>query len=232
MTALLIEQTFSQRTWPNVGDIDDCWVLAWMQCQDAVAPWFPLLDATEARRYAGDPDDGDRDGNDLGVNDMMNGVRAATPTLATMTTPLRGSWTFDQLLVAIKSGRPFAAAVIGSALPKVYTRVPHQVTMFHEPGVGLRLADPMAPDRSEPYRIATSAARAALASFAAQPYGVLFPTVAQAFTTHPLYVAPNAGKYTEAQLQSAVAAATAQAVAPLTDRIARIRAKLAEAAAL
>lgn len=228
--ALLITQTFSQRTWPKVGDIDDCWVLAWMQCQVAVAPWLPWLDTTEARRFAGNPDDGVADGNAGGVDDMVRGIRAATPKLGELITPLRGSWAFPQLLAAIKGGstpttvRPFAAAVMGAALPKVYTRVPHQVTIFHEPGVGLYVADPMAPDRSEPYRIATAAAERALASFAAKPRGILFPSIESAFKTHPLYVASSAGKFTQDQVDAAVAAARADAVRPLEARLAAVRA--------
>lgn len=226
MAPLLIAQVASQRTWPNVGDIDDCWVLAWQMAQIAVAPWLPWLDATTARRYAGDPDDGDADGNAQGVDDMIAGIRAATPALAALCVPLRGSWSFDQLLPEVKSGRPFAAAVMGGTLPKVYTRVPHQVVIFHEPGVGLRCADPMAPDRSEPYRIATEAARRAIEAFAGvgKVHGVLFPTVVAAFRTHPLYVAPTAGEYTQAQLDAAIAQHVRLATEPLIGKIQRAKA--------
>ena len=223
--SLLIEQTFSQRTWPKVADIDDCWVLAWLMCQVAVAPWLPWWDTTQARRFAGDPDDGDKDGNDQGVNDMVRGIRAATPELGALITPLRGSWDFAKLLPYLKDGRPFAAAVIASSLPKIYTRVPHQVVLFHEPGVGLRLADPMAPDRSEPYRIPTESAKRALESFGGvgEVWGVLFPSREQAFKTHPLYVPENAGKFTQAQVDAAVATAVTAATAPLRQTLMKMR---------
>lgn len=225
MSNLLIEQVASQRTWPRVGDIDDCWILSWLMCQIAVAPWLPWWDTTEARRFAGDPDDGRSDGNDTGVNDMVRGIRAATPALGALITPLRGSWDFAKLLPKVKTGQPFAAAVIGSSLPKVYTRVPHQVVLFHEPGVGLRLADPMAPDRSEPYRISTDAAKKALESFggAGEVWGVLFPNRADAFKTHPLYVPTTAGTYTQAQLDGAVAKAVTEATVPLRTTIAAMK---------
>jgi hypothetical protein len=221
---LAIAQVASQRTWPRVGDIDDCWVLAWMMAQIACAPWLPWLDAATARKYAGDPDDGVSDGNARGVDDMMTGIRAATPALAPLVGPIRGSWTFGELLPRVKAGRIFAAAVMGSALPQVYTTVPHQVVLFHEPGVGLRLADPMAPDRSEPYRIGTAAAERALYSYAGpgKVYGVLFPSPAEAIRTHPLW--PKDAGLTDDELAAAVLAA----VGPLLDRIERIRAIAAE----
>lgn len=218
MSGLLVDQVASQRTWPKVGDIDDCWVLAWMMCQIAVAPWLPWLDATEARAAAGDPDDGVDDGNDRGIWDMVRGVRAATPALGALCRPVNRDLDWDALLPRIKAGRPFAAAVMGGAMPKVYTRVPHQVVLFHEPGIGLRAADPMAPDRSEPYRIATLAAKRACESFAGagKVVGVLFPNEVEAFPTHPLY---RSAGYSQAELDAAVATARMTTATPLQARI-------------
>lgn len=229
MTGLLIEQVASQRTWPKVGDIDDCWVLAWLMCQIGVAPWLPWWDVAEARKFAGDPDDGKADGNDAGVEDLLRGVRTATPAFGELCAPIRGSWDFDRLLDALKGDstidtvRPFAAAVMGGSLPKVYTRVPHQVVFFHEPGVGLRCADPMAPDRSEPYRITKDEAIKALASFAGagKVVGVLFPSRAQTAPLNPL--ARAGGGVTEAEVTRRVADAVAAAKRPLEARIRAIK---------
>lgn len=224
---LLIEQTFSQRTWPEVGDIDDCWVISAIQGANAVAPWLPLLTTTEFRKHAGDPDDGKADGGN--VTEIITGIRSAWPELGELCTPLRGSWSWDKVLAAIKSGRPASMCVVSSKLTHRYGFAGlHQVTIFHEPGVGLRVANPLAKDRSEPTRIATLTAKAA-----AEAYGggsvhcVLFPTVAKAFTTHPLYVAPSAGQYTQAQYDAGVTAAVAAATAPLSKRIATMKGKTA-----
>ena len=189
--SLLIRQTFSQRTWPKVGDLDDCWLVSAIQCAHAVAPWLPLLDATEFRAHAGRPDrPGHVDGGNVDV--ILAGMRSAWPALAALSTPLRGSWSWDRVLAAIKSGRPATVCVMSSKLAHGYGHTgAHQVTYFHEPGVGLRVANPLAPDRSTPTRIATAAARdAAFAYGNGKVFAILFPTVAAAFTTHPLYVPP------------------------------------------
>lgn len=218
--ALLVTQVFSQKDWPLAGDIDDCWVVAWLQCSNAVAPWNSLINVKSARAYAGDPDDGIKDGGN--VDDIMKGISNYTPPLAPLCTPLRGSWTFEKLLPEIKKGRPFCAAVMGNALPKVYTNVAHQVTFFYEAGTGLWCCDPMAPDRSPPYRISEAATKRALYAYGGtgKVYGVLFPTRAKAFPTHPLYVKPTG--YTEAQLQAAVA----QAISTANVDIARLKTEL------
>lgn len=215
MTELLIRQTFSQRTWPGAGDIDDCWVLSALQAVQAVAPWEPLLTVPEFRRYAGDPDDGNADGGN--VDDIIRGIRAAFPALAPHCTPLRGSWAWDRVLDAIKSGRPASVCVVSAKLPDRYGFAGlHQVTYFHEPGVGLRVANPLARDRSEPTRIGTQAARdAALAYGGGKFHGVLMPTQAVAFTTHPLYRPP--GQCSPAELEAARRAAIAPYVARLAD---------------
>lgn len=229
--ALLIRQTFSQRTWPGVGDIDDCWVISAIQCANAVAPWLPLLTSPEFRRHAGDPDDGVSDGGN--VDDIMRGVRSAWPELAELCTPLRGSWTWDRVLSAIKSGRPASVCVVSSKLAASYGFAGlHQVTYFHEPGVGLRVANPLSKDRSEPTRIATLTAKAAAEAYGGgKVHCVLFPTVPAAFRTHPLYVPASAGTYTQAQLDAIVAAAVSSATATADARIATVKDAAAELAA-
>lgn len=223
---LLIEQSFSQKVWPKAGDIDDCWVVTTIQCANAVAPWLPLLDVTEFRAFAGDPDDGRQDGGN--VDDIMTGIRAAWPELAKLCTEVRG-WTWDKVLAEIKAGRPFDACVMSDKLPINYGFLKaHQVTLFHEDGVGLHIANPLAPDRSEPPRIATASAKLACEAYGSgKVYGVLFPTVAEAFKTHPLYVAPSDAKYTELQYQAGIRAAEITASAPLLNRIKTIKGKVA-----
>ena len=135
LMALLIQQTFSQRTWPKAGDIDDCWVVSAIQCTNAVAPWLPLLDVREFRAFAKDPDDGVKDGGN--VDDIMEGIRNAWPKLAPLVIPVRaGAW--DGTLAAIKAGHPFSACVSSAKLPTNYGfQGLHQVTLFHEPNVDL-----------------------------------------------------------------------------------------------
>jgi hypothetical protein len=223
---LLIEQTFNQKVWPKAGDVDDCWVVETIQCANAVAPWLPLLDVGEFRAFAGDPDDGKNDGGN--VDDIMTGITHAWPELAKLVTAVRG-WTWDKVLAEVKAGRPFDACVISAKLPINYGFLKgHQVSFFHEPGVGLHICNPLAPDRSEPPRIATSSAQAACEAYGnGKVYGVLFPTVEQAFTTHPLYTAPSDAKYTEAQYQAHAVEAAIAAAAPLNNRIKTIKGKVA-----
>lgn len=226
MADLLIRQTFSQRTWPEAGDVDDCWVLSAIQAANAVAPWLPLLTVTEFRALAGDPDDGHDDGGN--VDDLMRGIRAAWPALAPLCTPLRGSWTWDRVLEEIKAGRPASVCVVSARLPDRYGFAGlHQVTYFHEPGVGLRVANPLAPDRSTPTRIATRAAQTAAEAYGGgRVHCVLFPTVEDAYPTHPLYQAP--GGLTEAECAARVELNVAAAIAPYETRIKAIKIEEAE----
>lgn len=223
--ALLIEQTFSQRTWPKAGDVDDCWVVSTIQCANVVAPWLPLLDTTEFRKAAGDPDDGKSDGGN--IDEIIEGISTAYPLLAPLVTACRG-WNWDAFLKQVKAGRVATVAVVSSRLPLPYGFSGlHQVTYFHEPAVGLRIANPLAPDRSQPTRIATLSAKTAAEAFGnGKVWAVLFPTIEEAFRTHPLYVPESEGKYTEEQLQTAVAAAKLASDKQYQGRIVSIREKV------
>jgi hypothetical protein len=207
--ALLIEQVFSQRTWPGAGDVDDCWVVSAIQCADAVAPWLTLLTVRQFRAHAGDPDDDVADGGN--VADLVQGIGSAWPRLAPLCTPVRGDRLWVDVLAAIKAGRPMSLCVSSAKLTHQYGFSGlHQVTVFWD-GISLRVANPLAADRSIPTRILGATLQAAAQAYGnGKVYGVLFPTQRQAFTTHPFYVAPG---LSQAEVDAAVAAATAEATA-------------------
>lgn len=214
----MIRQTFSQKTWPRVGDIDDCWVISTIQGVNAVAPWLPLLTCTEFRTFAGDPDDGTRDGGN--VDEIMKGITGAYPRLAPLVTAVRG-WTWDKFLAELKVRRIATVCVSSAKLPLQYGFTGlHQVLYEFVPSVGLYIANPLAPDRSALPRIATASAKEAAEAYGSgKVYAVLMPTEGAAFTTHPLYVPAGAGKYTEEQVAAMVSAATKATAKPLQDRI-------------
>lgn len=211
-TVVSIRQTFSQRTWPGVGDIDDCWVLSAIQCANAVAPWLPLLTSPEFRAFAGDPDDGRDDGGN--VADITKGARAAWPKLAPYLKSLSGV-PFATVLAGLQQERPLSACVVSAKLPDRYGFAGlHQITVHHRPGA-LYVSNPLAPDRSKPTLIRAAQLEAAMLAYGnGKCYGVLFPTIDEAFTTHPLYRPADDGI-----TQATVDAATR----PLLSRIAAAR---------
>lgn len=226
------EQVFSQRTWPGVGDIDDCWVLSSIQCMNKVAPWLALPTATEFRKAANDPDDGNHDGGN--VTDIMTGCKALWPRL-----PVRAlnGVTWDAFIAAVKAANssPISVAVVSGKLPAALQygfAGLHQVSIFWQPGVGFYVANPLAKDRSAPTRIHDVDLRRATEAFGGgKLFGVMFPNQPTAFKRHPLYVdpapPPPAG-FTQEQMNTAVNKAVdhiAGIVPALTTAISEARAR-------
>lgn len=184
-------QVFSQRTWPQSGDLDDCWVVATIWCQNAVAPWLYLQNTTGFRNAAGDPDDGQTDGGRL--SEIMQACRTLWPQLHVQ--PHRGTWAALEKL--IDAGHPVSVAVDSGALPPRhqygFTGL-HQIALYSKGSGPLGIMNPLDKDRARPDTISRDNARAAAKAYGAgtayDTYAAVFPTEAEAFTTHPLYVPP------------------------------------------
>lgn len=214
-----ISQVFSQRTWPAVGDIDDCWVVSAIQCAHAVAPWMPLPTNTEFRRAAGDPDDGIRDGGSADQSELVRGVRGCFPGLE-VTPVVNGSWLgfrFD-----LGQGRVASVAVASAKLParlRFGFTGAHQVSLAYVlPERFLFIANPLAPDRSPWIRTTWVELEPAVFGYAGQGKvsGVLFPTEAEALATHPLLAGVTAAA------RRAVASEAAAIARQAVDRISAI----------
>jgi hypothetical protein len=139
---------FSQRKWPGVGDIDDCWVLSGIQCINVTAPWLRLVSVPAFRKAARKPDiQGQADGGQ--IVDIKRGVEALFPDWysgPTRVRLLRGeSWQTVKDLAA--EGRPLSLAVVSAKLP---TRMQygfagyHQVSLVQKGNGRWLLANPLA----------------------------------------------------------------------------------------
>lgn len=184
-------QVFNQRTWPQAGDLDDCWVVSTIWCANAVAPWLYLQTTTAFRTAAGDPDDGKTDGGRL--SEIMLACRTLWPQLKVQAH--RGTWAALERL--LDAGHVASVAVDSSELPPRhqygFTGL-HQIALFVDTSGSLRIMNPLDKDRSRTEVIARDAARKAAKAYGAgtafDTYAAVFPTEAEAFKTHPMYVAP------------------------------------------
>ena len=102
---------YSQKTWPGIGDVDECWILATFSAARASRPNVSLPSIFMFRRWAGDPDDGYRDGGT--VNEIYNAARMAWPGLP------RKFYAPDwaAFMRELRAGRPASIAVHSARLP-------------------------------------------------------------------------------------------------------------------
>ena len=232
---------FSQHYWPGVGDIDDCWVVASLQAVAAVAPWSYLHTVPTFRAKAGNPDEaGVQDGGTIAQS--AKAIRALYPELDIEVST--GNLTWSQFLSRVKAGHPAMVFLMSSGLLDKYEygyKGEHAVAVAWD-GASLRIANPLARPHSRWRVIAPSELETAVKAVAgAGVQGILMPTVAQAFQTHPLLAGAiadaKAGLFTQAQLDAAVAAGKvglytgAQVEAIKTDAMATAQAQSADNAA-
>ncbi len=181
-TRLQTSIVLSQRTWPGVGDLDDCWVLSILQCVLACLSWAHLPGTTAVRKAAGDPDDGKADGGNIA--EIIRAAAALWPVLEGKLTPIRGG-TPAALRAAVRAGRPASVALMLDKLPPALrynggsaTPVAHQVTLA-QAGDQLLLANPLKA-MGQPWDVVTWAqvVPAIRAYGNGAVFAVLFPTSA------------------------------------------------------
>lgn len=181
---------FSQKMWPGVGDVDDCWCLADLMAVHAVAPWASLPDITKYRAAAGNPDKpGPTGGN---IAHSTKAIRALYPKLAIFTsTANAGPLTWAAFASKMKTGNRRAASlsVLSSALPPSLTfgfYGTHRVTVTYTGK--WRIANPLAQPHARWSVISEADLKRAVQAYPGDYVGcVLLPTVEKAFMTHPLY---------------------------------------------
>ena len=151
--------TFTQRSWPGAGDVDDCWVVAtiWSAVAREPSAWRPTV--TQFRELAGDPDDGDRDGGSLA--EVIRGARAAWPRL-----PIDRfeSADVDELADRVAHGAVASIAVWCGALPAELQygfRFAHQGGLAWD-GRDLVFMNPLARSGEPPRRILVADLRRAM----------------------------------------------------------------------
>lgn len=184
-----IFQVFSQRDWPGIGDVDDCWVLASLQAVHTVAPWLKLPGVKVFRDRAGVLDvPGQLDVGD--EHDMKRGLDALYPTLGL---EILDGMPFSEFVGKLRSGRPAAVIIKAGDLPDelqtTYKGI-HAVTVAFDDETGaILMADPLARAHSKPVPIAQPALKNAIEGFKPNVHAVLMPTIQRALQTHELHQA-------------------------------------------
>lgn len=178
--------TISQRAWRGVGggSLDDCWACADAMCLNSVTPWDRLDGVGAYRKAAGVPDTSTgAEGGSLDAS--LKAVKALHPALGPFMELYRGS--FSGFLAKVKAGHPASASVWSRALG-YSTDFKHRV-VFYWNGSTLKMLDPLWPAYREAQAVTEAFAKKALLDYpvTAEANALLFPTVEQAFTTHPLY---------------------------------------------
>src|SRR5687768_13980685 len=181
-----IFQVFSQTTWPGIGDIDDCWVLASMQAVHAVAPWLKLPGVKRFRAEANRPDSPNRpDPGD--EHDMARALRRLYPDLRI---EVVDGGDFSDFAAKVESGRPAALIVRSSALPDDLQhgfKEIHAITVAFDDELGWVVANPLAKAHSKPEPIQKKALEKAVKGFKPNVHAVLMPTLEEALETNEIH---------------------------------------------
>ncbi len=181
-----IFQVFSQREWPGIGDVDDCWVLASLQAVHAVAPWLKLPGVKRFREEANKPDSPNRmDPGD--EHDMARALTRLYPDLAIEVVDGGG---FEEFADKVRSGRP-AALIVGSReLPENLQfgfKDIHAITVAFDDELGFVVANPLGRPHSKPISISRGELRAAVEGFKPNVHAVLMPSPEDALETNELH---------------------------------------------
>lgn len=180
---------FNQKRWPKAGDVDDCWAVADLMAVHSVAPWLRLPNITQYRAAANNPDmPGPTPGT---VAQSGLAIRTLWKEFGKLIDVLEGV-PFNDLLPLIKAGRPVSIGVLSDSLPPQHQfgfkgpKSAHRVAVFWT-GAELRLANPLARAHSRPKAIGDEELHVAVRNHPLLMANcILMPTVAQAFSTHPL----------------------------------------------
>ncbi|HEY6058779.1 MAG TPA: hypothetical protein VIV06_12170 [Candidatus Limnocylindrales bacterium] len=148
---MLIEHVFDQRTWPGVGDIDDCWVVAAIQCAHASGiARNSLPTCPEFRLAAGLPDrPGPTGGN---MDHVLAAARTLWPRFNVV--GFRGSWTALELHLG--RGGAIWVALLSGRLPirlRYGFESRHACTLFRDESGQLWLANPLQRNEPPPDRV-------------------------------------------------------------------------------
>lgn len=184
-----LSMVLSQRTWPGVGDFDECWIMSILQCTLAVAPWEYLPGTDAMRAAAGDPDDGDHDGGN--IREIRRAVRELWPRLDPMLTSLDGI-SIDRLKAEVRAGRPVSIALMPGKLPPRLRHgvgnVPHQCTVAERASGTIAFANPFATTGDRWDDVQWSDIVPAIEAYGrGKAVGVAWPSEHDALTASPTY---------------------------------------------
>lgn len=169
----------NQVTFPGVGNVDDCWVVATVWAAVAFRKDIRRPDATEFRRHAGDPDDPHAE--DAGSQtEIIRGARGSWPGVAIE--KYNGPW--KGFRDRVKTGRPASLAVKSDRLPASMQfgfEGAHQIGVGWDPDrATFVVANPLARQGSKPLVIDAADLRdAAKALHGGNVQAAIFPNRSQ-----------------------------------------------------
>lgn len=154
----------SQKLYPGVGDIDDCWVVATVWAARGADRCSVKPSIKAFRAAAGNPDDPYRaDGGN--IYQITQAVPKIWP-LAKFTRMVSQDWSY--FMGHLNAGDYITAALLASQLPtrlQFGFRGPHQVGLVKSAGT-IYLMNPLAPEGSQPLPIAEATLRSAMRAVA------------------------------------------------------------------
>jgi hypothetical protein len=174
---LIITRSLSQRTYPGVGDIDDCVVVATAQAYAAEPDHRKLPTATAFRIAAGVPDQP----GPTPMTSTQAGVAARK--LWPETKVSAGVFSWANFGHAMEVGRrPASVSVLSSALPanlQFGFGGGHQITAWYQEGQWW-MTNPLQPEGTAPHRITASELHAAAGALVGggNVSAVIFPQIA------------------------------------------------------
>lgn len=172
----MVLPVLSQRTYPGVGDIDDCWCIATIWAAASSKPTIAYPTVTTFRQKAGKPDlPGPTGGNIFDCNAGADGCWPTLPNYLEVT----ANW--SEITTRIDAGQPGSISVDSAALPSdlrynFYGK--HQVAVHRPRLTGpIYCMNPLAPANTTPRTISWDELKHAMLRLipgASQPYRALF----------------------------------------------------------
>lgn len=190
MNPHLSSGVFSQVWWPGNGGApyDDCWALSDLMAVHSVAPWSHLPNVIQYRAAAGNPDEpGVPDGGT--IDQSVRAIKALWPDLGKLITVHKGaSWAAFK--ASMTKDRTASLSLLSGSLPLAYQygfKGTHRVAVALVDS-GWKIANPLAPPHSYWRDITEAALKKAVLDYPMTGvYAIVMPSVAAAFTTHPLH---------------------------------------------
>jgi hypothetical protein len=171
----MVLPVLSQRSYPGVGDIDDCWVVATVWAAASSRPTIAYPTTTTFRRFAGVPDlPGPTGGN---IDACNRGADACWPTLSNI---LVKSSNFATIQTLINEGRPASVSLNSAYLP---ARLRYNFYGLHQVGIhrpsrygAIYCMNPLAPGGTTPRTISWDELQLAMVKLVDSdtPYRALF----------------------------------------------------------
>ena len=172
----MVLPVLSQRTYPGVGDIDDCWAIATIWAAASSKPTIAYPTVTTFRQKAGKPDlPGPTGGNIFDCNQGADGCWPTLPNYLEVT----ASW--SEITDRINAHQPGSISLHSAYLPsrlRYNFYGTHQVGVHRTSRLGpIYCMNPLAPANTTPGTISWSELKNAMYHLipgASQPYRALF----------------------------------------------------------